>query len=169
MTADGRIYYIDHNNQRTTWEKPRYITRQPTAAERGGNAPPTKQVKLQISLMHAPCILLIIITNIHLDIILVTTNSFWDLACRASAPMLCIEWVRKVMHLECQLFDECFQMYYNIVYKHHWAGILELLTFTFRTHPMHQNIGRLNTLFLLSFTLTISYEWRKFLFCGWLP
>ena len=52
MTADGRIYYIDHNNQRTSWEKPRYITRQPTAEERGGKAPPTEQVKLSISSMH---------------------------------------------------------------------------------------------------------------------
>ena len=46
MTPDGRIYYIDHNSQRTTWEKPRYLERQPTAEERGANVGPTEQVSI---------------------------------------------------------------------------------------------------------------------------
>ena len=56
MTADGRIYYIDHNTQRTTWEKPRYLERQPTAEERGANVGPTEQVRigLNISLIPRP-------------------------------------------------------------------------------------------------------------------
>lgn len=48
MTADGRIYYIDHNTRRTTWEKPRYVERQPTAEERGANVGPTEQVMSKI-------------------------------------------------------------------------------------------------------------------------
>ena len=50
MTADGRIYYIDHNSQRTTWEKPRYLERQPTAEERGANVGPTEQVRTLVNL-----------------------------------------------------------------------------------------------------------------------
>ena len=46
MTPDGRIYYIDHNSQRTTWEKPRYLERQPTVEERGANVGPTEQVSI---------------------------------------------------------------------------------------------------------------------------
>lgn len=45
MSADGRIYYIDHNSQRTTWEKPRYLERQPTAEESGAKVGPTEQVR----------------------------------------------------------------------------------------------------------------------------
>ena len=48
MTADGRIYYIDHNSHRTTWEKPRYIERQPTAEESGAKVGPTEQVRFSI-------------------------------------------------------------------------------------------------------------------------
>ena len=48
MTADGRIYYIDHNSHRTTWEKPRYLERQPTAEESGAKVGPTEQVRISI-------------------------------------------------------------------------------------------------------------------------
>ena len=44
MDAEGKIYYIDHNTHRTSWKKPRYLERQPTTEETGGNVGPTEQV-----------------------------------------------------------------------------------------------------------------------------
>jgi len=45
MTPAGRIYYVDHNTQTTTWEKPRVPVRRPSKQERGANPGPVEQVR----------------------------------------------------------------------------------------------------------------------------
>ena len=45
MMPTGRIYYLNHNTQTTTWEKPRVPMRRPLRQESGANPGPVEQVR----------------------------------------------------------------------------------------------------------------------------
>ena len=45
MTPAGRIYYVDHTNQTTTWEKPRYKEMKPTVVPTPATPTPVEQVQ----------------------------------------------------------------------------------------------------------------------------
>ena len=68
----GRIYYLNHNTQTTTWEKPRVPVRRPLRQESGANPGPVEQVRGDVGLLHTVCCIPSLSTLLTLTLLTLT-------------------------------------------------------------------------------------------------